>query len=120
MKVHYLVDTLIRKPGLTADQARQLRLGGASQSSYRCAVKKGDVREVDEDEAKSLIATGVACAADEDAKKFAPPAAKQLDALIDANYGMGAGAVDLNASSPEFQRTANEAIQQRLPAAAAS
>lgn len=117
MKVRYLVDTTIGKPGLTPDQVRQLRLGGAPQSAYRCAVKRGEVRDVSEDEAKSVIRTGVAVAADPEAAKFNPAPDKQIDALIRANVGMGAGDPKLNASSPVFQDNANAAIQQRLDTA---
>lgn len=114
MKIRYLVDTTIRKPGLSAEQMRQLRLGGAPQSAYRVAVKKGEEREVDEDEAKSVIATGVAEAADEVAAKIPQPPQEQIDNQAKANAGMGAANPELNASSPIFQQEANAAIAVRL------
>jgi len=118
MKIRYLVDTTIRKPGLSDVQARQLRLAKAPQSEYRSAVKKGDIREVDEAEARAVIATGVAAAADEVAGQIKPPTQEQIAAQAAANVGMGAAEPGLNVSSPEFHNEANAAQQARLPSGA--
>lgn len=117
VKIQFTTNTTILKPGITADQAREMRLKGARQSEYKRAVSKGDSMEVDQETATAWMRLGIARAADDD------PQAKRLEQPGDAvnaakqdltNSGQGAASPELNLQHPELAQIAHEAIVERL------
>lgn len=114
MRIEFTTSTTLTKPGLTDQQARELRISGAPQGEYKIAVAKGDQMDVDDTKGQEWVRLGIAKEVGRE------PTAEELrqQATQDrTNSGQGAAdGSDLNLPS-ELVPLATEAqlaVQRRL------
>lgn len=117
VKVVITCNTTVLRDGITADQAREMRMSKRPQQDYKRAISVGDVLDVSAEQAKLWFDLGYAKAhADDAGAKTLEP--DDIDRRAEeaklVNQGQGNADEELNLQHAQIANEAHAAVVQRL------